>query len=65
MRRIRAAGGLEHTYIIALSAVGGEIRRSMAFDAGRDDFVAKPFLAARVAVLAVHFSAEEDGTAGS
>ncbi|MDB4937102.1 MAG: hypothetical protein JWP87_4074 [Labilithrix sp.] len=61
-RRIRSAPGLEHTYIIALSAMDGEISRSMAFDAGCNDFIAKPFLAtALVQVLALHFRGDRSG----
>ncbi len=64
-RRIRADAELAHTYIVALSALDGEISRSMAFDAGCNDFIAKPFLpAALVAVLTVHFRADDDGTLG-
>ena len=55
-RRIRADRGMASTYVIALSAMDGEISREMAFDAGCDDFIAKPFLAtALVEVLRLHF----------
>lgn len=55
-RRIRADEGMKGTYIVALSAMDGEISREMAFDAGCNDFIAKPFLAAAlVQVLTLHF----------
>lgn len=55
-RKIRADSGMASTYIIALSALDGEISRGMAFDAGCNDFVAKPFLAsALVEVIRLHF----------
>ena len=55
-RRIRSDPGMAGTYIIALSAMDGEISREMAFDAGCNDFIAKPFLAtALVEVLKLHF----------
>ncbi|MEA2749693.1 MAG: two-component system, cell cycle response regulator DivK [Myxococcales bacterium] len=58
-RRIRADEAMKSTYIIALSAMDGEISREMAFDAGCNDFIAKPFLAdALVQVLTVHFRGE-------
>jgi DNA-binding response OmpR family regulator len=53
---------MRDTYIVALSAMDGEISRGMAFDAGCNDFIAKPFLAAGlVQVLALHFRGEPDG----
>jgi len=64
-RRIRADETMKGTYIVALSAMDGEISREMAFDAGCNDFIAKPFLAAAlVQVLVLHFRDEPNG-AGS
>ncbi len=61
-RRIRADEGMKDKYIIALSAMDGEISREMAFDAGCNDFIAKPFLAAAlVHVLALHFRGAPPG----
>ena len=61
-RRIRADENMKDTYIIALSAMDGEISREMAFDAGCNDFIAKPFLAAAlVQVLVLHFRDEPAG----
>jgi two-component system cell cycle response regulator DivK len=58
-RRIRADENMKDTYIVALSAMDGEISREMAFDAGCNDFIAKPFLAAAlVQVLVLHFRDE-------
>jgi CheY-like chemotaxis protein len=55
-RRIREEPSMASTYVIALSAMDGEISREMAFDAGCNDFIAKPFLAtALVEVLRLHF----------
>jgi two-component system cell cycle response regulator DivK len=55
-RRIRAVEALTETYILVLSAMDGETSRSMAFDAGCNDFVRKPFLGAALAeVLVGHF----------
>lgn len=55
-RQIRAAIGERPVYIIALSALDGDASRALAFDAGCDDFIAKPFLpAGLVAVLRAHF----------
>jgi two-component system cell cycle response regulator DivK len=55
-RRIRADQGMKSTYIVALSALDGAISREMAFDAGCNDFIAKPFLAAAlVQILVLHF----------
>jgi CheY-like chemotaxis protein len=63
-RRIRTDPHMAGAYIIALSAMDGEISRSMAFDAGCNDFIAKPFLAtALVQVLTVHFRGEPGGGA--
>jgi two-component system cell cycle response regulator DivK len=65
-RRIRADEGMKGTYIIALSAMDGEISRGMAFDAGCNDFIAKPFLAqALVQILVAHFRGEPGDTSGS
>lgn len=62
-RRIRADATMKGTYIIALSAMDGEISRGMAFDAGCNDFIAKPFLAdALVQVLTAHFRGDPGGT---
>jgi CheY-like chemotaxis protein len=56
IRRIRADERMAGVYIIALSAMESELSREMAFDAGCDDFIAKPFLAEALAqVLAMHF----------
>ena len=64
-RRIRADENMKNTYIIALSAMDGEISREMAFDAGCNDFIAKPFLAAAlVQVLVLHFR-DEPAASGS
>ena len=64
-RRIRADEGMKGTYIIALSAMDGEISREMAFDAGCNDFIAKPFLAqALVEILTAHFRGEPGGLGG-
>jgi two-component system cell cycle response regulator DivK len=61
-RRIRADENMKDTYIIALSAMDGETSREMAFDAGCNDFIAKPFLAAAlVQVLVLHFRGERAG----
>lgn len=61
-RRIRADAGMASTYIVALSAMDGEISRGMAFDAGCNDFIAKPFLApALVEVLRLHFRGDAEG----
>ena len=61
-RRIRADEGMRSTYIVALSALDGEISREMAFDAGCNDFISKPFLAAAlVQVLTVHFRSRTNG----
>lgn len=55
-RRIRAVPGMEEVYIVAVSAMDGATSRSMAFDAGCNDFIAKPFLATTlVQVLTLHF----------
>jgi two-component system cell cycle response regulator DivK len=65
-RRIRADAAMKDTYIIALSAMDGEISREMAFDAGCNDFIAKPFLAqALVQVLEAHFRGGSGGSGGS
>jgi CheY-like chemotaxis protein len=62
-RQIRAVSGMEDTYIVVLSALNSDISRGMAFDAGCNDFIAKPFLpAALVAVLTVHFRAKDEST---
>jgi two-component system cell cycle response regulator DivK len=59
-RKIRSDPHMAETYIIALSAMDGEISRSMAFDAGCNDFIAKPFLAtALVQVLQIHFRGDD------
>jgi CheY-like chemotaxis protein len=58
-RRIRSDAAMAETYIVALSAMDGEISREMAFDAGCNDFIAKPFLApALVEVLRIHFQGD-------
>lgn len=55
-RQIRAAIGDRPVYVIALSALDGDESRALAFDAGCDDFIAKPFLpAGLIAVLRAHF----------
>jgi two-component system cell cycle response regulator DivK len=65
-RRIRADEAMKGTYIVALSALDGEISREMAFDAGCNDFIAKPFLAAAlVQVLTVHFRSRTNGKPGA
>ena len=48
-RRVRSHPLLRNVYIMALSALEGDQSRSMAFDAGCDDFVAKPLLPAALA----------------
>jgi two-component system cell cycle response regulator DivK len=45
-RRMRSHPLLRSVYIIALSALEGDQSRTMAFDVGCDDFVAKPLLPA-------------------
>lgn len=60
-RQIRSDPAMKDTYIVALSAMDGEISREMAFDAGCNDFIAKPFLAAAlVQVLVLHFRDDVD-----
>ena len=61
-RQIRTDPAMKNTYIVALSAMDGEISREMAFDAGCNDFIAKPFLAAAlVQVLALYFRGDLGG----
>ena len=61
-RKIRTDPAMKDTYIVALSAMDGEISREMAFDAGCNDFIAKPFLAAAlVQVLVLHFRDDMGG----
>lgn len=56
IRRIRGDVRMAGVYIIALSAMESAASRQMAFDAGCNDFIAKPFLAeALVEVLRMHF----------
>jgi CheY-like chemotaxis protein len=56
IRRIRADEQMAGVYIIALSAMESEVSREMAFDAGCNDFIGKPFLAEALAqVLLMHF----------
>lgn len=50
-RRVRSHPLLRDVYIMALSALEGEQSRAMAFDAGCDDFVAKPLLPAALAAI--------------
>jgi CheY-like chemotaxis protein len=60
-RRIRAEAGLKEIYIVALSASDGEASRAMAFDAGCDDFISKPFQPqGLVEVLRVHFHGDHE-----
>ena len=62
-RAIRTDSAMKDAYIVALSAMDGEISREMAFDAGCNDFIAKPFLAAAlVQVLVLHFRGDTSGT---
>jgi len=50
-RRVRSHPLLRNVYIVALSALEGDQSRAMAFDAGCDDFVAKPLLPAALAEI--------------
>lgn len=64
IRRIRADERMAGVYIIALSAMESELSREMAFDAGCNDFIAKPFLAEALAqVLKMHFRGGEGNDA--
>ena len=59
-RRIRALPGMADTYLLVLSAMDGEFSRAMAFDAGCNDFIRKPFLGAALAeVILGHFRARD------
>ena len=50
-RLMRGHPQLRSVYILALSALEGDQSRSMAFDAGCDDFAAKPLLPASLAEI--------------
>jgi DNA-binding response OmpR family regulator len=50
---------MRDAYIVALSALDGEVSREMAFHAGCNDFISKPFQPqGLVEVLRVHFHGE-------
>lgn len=62
-RRIRALPGMADTYLLVLSAMDGEFSRAMAFDAGCNDFIRKPFLGEALAEVVLGYFRARDRSA--
>jgi two-component system phosphate regulon response regulator PhoB len=67
-RMLRETPGLDRVPIVVVTSQASEIERVLAFEAGADDFLAKPFyapeLAARVSAVLRGFDAAARGVAG-